>query len=250
MKKHDMVPDHSFFEAMSSCLVAILPDKFYNKVEEGSIVLKKAKNFIFCKEGVIVEGESSPIKSDVVIFATGYRGDQKMREIFTSPMFRDIVAGSPSSNIVPHFRSKYEYTIPPLHVHTHEMTIDGYFDQCTRRQCVHPRIPRLAIIGYSVNVSNLFIFELRSKWLAHFLHGSFRLPSIKSMEEDINEWEKYMKRYAPNNIHRCCILLVNVLHNDQLCKDMGIEHRRKKGFLADWLHPYGPADYAGINLHQ
>jgi dimethylaniline monooxygenase (N-oxide forming) len=105
MKKHGMVPDHSFFDAMSSCLVVILPHKFYNKVEEGSIVLKKAKEMNFCREGLVVEGESSPIMSEVVIFATGYRGDQKMREIFTSPLFRDIIAGSPSS-IVPHFRSK------------------------------------------------------------------------------------------------------------------------------------------------
>ena len=55
--------------------------------------------------GLVVEGEPSPIKSDVVIFATGYRGDEKMRDIFVSPMFKDIVAGSPSS-IVPHFRLK------------------------------------------------------------------------------------------------------------------------------------------------
>jgi dimethylaniline monooxygenase (N-oxide forming) len=105
MKKHGMVPDHSFFEAMSSCLVAILPDKFYNKVEQGSIILKKGKEMNFCREGLVVDNESSPIKCDVVILATGYRGDQKMREIFTSPMFRDMIAGSPSS-IFPYFRYK------------------------------------------------------------------------------------------------------------------------------------------------
>lgn len=107
MKKHGMLPDHSFFDAMSSCLVVLLPGKFYDKVDQGSIVLKKAKEVNFCRQGLVVKGESLPIriKSDVVIFATGYKGDQKMREMFTSPMFRDIVAGSPSS-IVPHFRSK------------------------------------------------------------------------------------------------------------------------------------------------
>jgi dimethylaniline monooxygenase (N-oxide forming) len=68
-------------------------------VDQGSIVLKKAKSFSLCKQGVIVEGESTPIKSDVVIFITGYKGDQKLKGMFTSSLFRDFVTGPPSSSI-------------------------------------------------------------------------------------------------------------------------------------------------------
>jgi dimethylaniline monooxygenase (N-oxide forming) len=99
MKKHGMVPEHSFFQAMTSCLLAILPENFYNKVDEGSIVLKKAKTFNFCRDGVILEGENTPIKSDIVIFATGFRGDFKLKDIFKSSFFRDIAAGSQSSTV-------------------------------------------------------------------------------------------------------------------------------------------------------
>jgi hypothetical protein len=99
MKKHGMVPEHSFFQSITSCLVAILPEKFYNKVDEGSIVLKKAKTFSFCRDGVILEGDNTPIKSDIVIFATGYRGDLKLKNIFKSSYFQDIVAGSQSSTV-------------------------------------------------------------------------------------------------------------------------------------------------------
>ncbi|KAL5201528.1 hypothetical protein ABZP36_035882 [Zizania latifolia] len=223
MKKHDMVPEQSFLEAMCSCSVMKLPDRFYDKVEEGSIVLKKAKSLSFCKEGLVVDegaGSSTTINSDVVIFATGFNGDQKIREMFTSPLFRDLVAGSPSG-IVPHFR-----------------------------QCIHPRIPQLAIIGYAECSLNLTLFEILSKWLAHFLHGSFRLPSIQAMEEDVGEWDKYMKRYAPGRFRRSCVGPVNVLCSDRLCQDMGVKQRRKKWLLADWLVPYGPADYADIKSNN
>jgi dimethylaniline monooxygenase (N-oxide forming) len=99
MKQHGMVPDHSFFQAMTSCLITILPEKFYNKVDDESIVLKKTKAFGFCRDGVIPDGENSPVKSDIVIFATGYRGDLKLKNIFKSSVFQDIVAGLGSSTV-------------------------------------------------------------------------------------------------------------------------------------------------------
>jgi dimethylaniline monooxygenase (N-oxide forming) len=68
-------------------------------MEEGSIIFRRSKSIGFCKEGVILGGESQPIKADVVILATGYRGDQKLRNIFTSPTFQKYITSSPSSPI-------------------------------------------------------------------------------------------------------------------------------------------------------
>jgi dimethylaniline monooxygenase (N-oxide forming) len=99
MKKHDMVPDHSLFEALAAATIAITPKDHYKRLEEGSIVLKKSKTFSFCKDGVLVEGEPSPVKSDVVIFGTGFRGDDKIKDMFSSKYFRSVAVGSESTTV-------------------------------------------------------------------------------------------------------------------------------------------------------
>lgn len=94
-----MVPKHSFLQQISSCLISTVPEKFYDKVEEGSIILKKATNFSFCKQGVLVNGDTQPLATDLVILATGYRGDKKLKDIFVSSTFKDYIAGSPNTTV-------------------------------------------------------------------------------------------------------------------------------------------------------
>ncbi|KAL3532248.1 hypothetical protein ACH5RR_005769 [Cinchona calisaya] len=218
LKKYKMIPAQGFLQDMSSCQILTLSPNFYDKVEEGSIVLKKSKSIGFCREGLIIDGEAQPLKADVVILTTGYRGDQKLKNMFTSPTFQNYMLGPSSS------------------------TMSLY------RQIVHPRIPQLAVIGYSESVNNLYTIEMKCRWLANFLDQTFQLPSIKEMEKDVLEWDKYMKRYAGKYYRRSCIGALHIWYNDQLCKDIGCNPRRKKGFFSELIEPYGPADY--IELTQ
>lgn len=217
LKKHDMIPKESFLGEASSCQILFLPPNFYDRVEDGSLILKKSQNFIFCRQGLMVDGEDEPVEADVVIFATGYKGDEKLSNIFASRTFQKYIAGSPTSTV-------------PLY-----------------RQIVHPRIPQLAVIGYSESLSNIFTFEMRCKWLAHFVEQGFRLPSMRAMEKEIQAWDEYMKRYAGNGkFRRSCIGGVPIWYNDQICRDIGSNPRRKKGFLAELFQPYALADYHGL----
>ncbi|TXG65015.1 hypothetical protein EZV62_012009 [Acer yangbiense] len=160
LAKCGMVPKHDFTQQISSCLITTVPEKFYDKVEEGSIILKKSQSFSFCEEGILVDGEptsTTPLKTDVVILATGFR-------------------------------------------------------------------------------------EMKCQWLAELLDGTFKLPSIKEMENDMLEWDEYLKRSPGEHYRRSCIALP-IWYNDQLCKDMGWNPKRKKGFFAELFEPYGPLDY-------
>nr|XP_009785586.1 PREDICTED: probable flavin-containing monooxygenase 1 [Nicotiana sylvestris] len=216
LAKHGMVPDHSFLSELSSCLVSIVPEGFYDRVEEGSIKLKKAKSFGFSKEGIVLEGQAEPIKSDLVILATGFNGIDKLKHIFESPKFQGFIVGKDDDAV-------------PLY-----------------RECIHPQIPQLAIIGFSESDANLYTSEIRCRWLAELFDGKFKLPNIKVMEKDIAEWDKYKKRYSySKNYRRSCIATLHIWYNDQLCRDMGWNPKRKKGLLAEWFDPYGPMDYAG-----
>ncbi|XP_038900843.1 probable flavin-containing monooxygenase 1 [Benincasa hispida] len=213
LAKYGMVPKQSFLQDISSCIFGRLPEKFYDKVDEGSIILKKSPCFSFCEEGIMIKGETKPIHSDVVILATGYRGDLKLKDIFTSSTFRDYMIFG-------------------------DLAVPMY------RHCIHPRVPQLSVIGFSESNSNLYTSEIRCRWLAEFLDGTFKLPSIKEMEKDIANWEKCLKLYSGPSYKRGCIATLHNCYNDQLCKDMGWNPRRKKGFFSDLFLPYGPADYA------
>ncbi|KAF8700635.1 hypothetical protein HU200_033980 [Digitaria exilis] len=216
LQKHGMVPDYSFSFAMSSCSIAMLPEGFYDRVDEGSIILKKSKAFNFSNDAIILQDRNESIKSDIVILATGFRGDQKLRDIFTANWCRKIVAGSPD-------------TSAPLY-----------------RECIHPRIPQLAIVGYTESLTNLYASERMANWVAHFLAGGFKLPSITCMEKSVAEWAKYKNIYNGKYFHKSCISTLNIRLNDLLCQDIGCNSKRKNGFLAEWFQPYGPADYAGL----
>ncbi|KAL0440503.1 UNVERIFIED_CONTAM: putative flavin-containing monooxygenase 1 [Sesamum latifolium] len=182
LKEYDMVPDHSLLGQIRSCMLMVLPQDFYQRVKEGSLVLKKSSELGFYEDGLVLA--------------------MKCITASSAPFYRE---------------------------------------------CIHPRIPQLAILGHSESAATLFTFELRSKWLAHFLAGGFRLPTVRGMEEDVERWEKNGRRYSLEDYKRACVGVQLQIHcNDQLCKDMGCNPRRKKWFFPELFSPYHPADYADL----
>ncbi|OMO88035.1 Peroxisome membrane protein, Pex16 [Corchorus capsularis] len=216
LKKYGLVPKYRFYENVYSCQIGMIPDNFVNRLEDGSIVIKSSSGFGFCRQGLIIDGETKPLETDIVIFATGFKGDHKLKNIFESPVFQNYIMGSPTSTL-------------PLY-----------------RQIVHPRIPQLGIIGYSESLSNLTTSEIRCQWLTQFLGGRMELPSITEMEKDIKIWDEYIKKYNGKYFRRSSIAAAYICYNDQLCRDMGRKPRRKKGIFAELFEPYAAQDYVGL----
>ncbi|XP_050206717.2 probable flavin-containing monooxygenase 1 [Mercurialis annua] len=212
LEKYGMIPKHGFCAQISSCLLTKLPQNFYDKVEEGSIILTKAPKFSFCKQGIMIDGQDQPLEIDIVILATGFKGDEKLRDIFQSKFFQECIIGSPDSAL-------------PLY-----------------RECINPRIPQLAVVGFA-SLSIMFSSDIKCKWLAELLDGKFKIPSIKEVEKDVKEWGKFKKKYAGPYYRKSCIGSIHIWYNDQLCKDMGWNPKRKKGIFAELFEPYGPQDY-------
>uniref|UniRef100_A0ACD5XV98 Uncharacterized protein n=1 Tax=Avena sativa TaxID=4498 RepID=A0ACD5XV98_AVESA len=221
MREHGMEPGHGFARCVSSCLISMLPDGFYDRVKEGSVVFQRSRSsFSFCQDGLVLD-KQRVVPADVVILATGFRGDQKLRNMFASPRVKDIIAGAPG-------------TAAPLY-----------------RECVHPRVAQMAVVGYAEGLNNIYSTEMAAKWVARLLDGAFRLPGVRRMEESCAEWGRYYERRSGGggvgqSAWRPCLGAVNLWYNDELCRDMGCEPRRKKGFLAEWFQPYGAVDYADI----
>ncbi|KAK8647064.1 hypothetical protein V6N13_120822 [Hibiscus sabdariffa] len=203
-----------------SPLIAVTPENFFDRLEEGSIVIKDSQSFGFCREGLVLDEETMPLETDIVIFATGYKAELNFRNIFASPVFQQCIKGSPSALAL-------------------------------YRRMIHPRIPRLAVIGYGGTLSHMATCEIRCQWVTKLLEESMELPCVEEMEKDVKLWEDYFKNYAIDKYSdRSCMVMVQLWYNDQLCRDMECEPRRKKGIIAELFEPYLAKDYAGLTAKQ
>ena len=85
----------------------------------------------------------------------------------------------------------------------------------------------MAVIGYAESLTNIYAIEMMAKWVARFRDGAFRLPSVRRMERSVAEWGAYMRRSGGERFRRSCLGAVNIWYDDELCRDMGCEPRRK-----------------------
>ncbi|GLJ36044.1 hypothetical protein SUGI_0723180 [Cryptomeria japonica] len=211
LRKYGLVPDASFLQSIASCNTGSFPNNFFPKVEEGLIRFRKSCSWSFYSKGIVLD-DGTNVEADVVVLGTGYDGNEKLKT-FLPTKFGDAFDKSGAA------LSLY-------------------------RGLIHPRIPQMAILGYSESSSNLQSSEIRSQWLAHFLSNKIVMPSVREMEVNTKELQKYLKRLTPM-FWKACIF--QITDNDNLCKDMGRNQMRKGNWYDDFFSPYSNMDYGMDN---
>ncbi|KAF2304158.1 hypothetical protein GH714_028144 [Hevea brasiliensis] len=209
LQKYGLKPDHPFIEDYASCQMAIMPENFFHEADKGKILFKRTSKFWFSQEGLEFE-DSTKLKADVVILATGYDGKKKLKNILPEPFYSLL---------------EYPYGVMPLY-----------------RGTIHPLIPNMAFVGYIESVANLHTAELRSMWLARLVDNKFKLPTVEKMLEQVFKEIEIMKR-STRFYKRHCISTFSINHSDEICEEMGCCSWRKKSLLAEAFSPYGSQDY-------
>merc|ERR1712039_369575 len=87
-----------------------------------------------------------------------------------------------------------------------------------------------------------------SLWLRRVLSGKVSLPSTDAMEATVAQDKAWKRSWMPKKGDRAAILQLHKMkYHDQLCKDMGVNHKRKGwNLLAEAFAPYSAADYTGL----
>lgn len=89
LEKYGLKPEHPFEEDYASCQMAILPENFFPELDKGKIAIKRASKCSFYEGGVQFD-DGTKLEADVVVFATGFDGKQKLKAIMPEP-FRSLL---------------------------------------------------------------------------------------------------------------------------------------------------------------
>merc|ERR1712039_63407 len=111
------------------------------------------------------------------------------------------------------------------------------------------RVPDLCFVGSEVSTFNNILTQgLQALWLKQVLIGQVALPSLEAMEKTVATEQAWKRSWMPKKGDRAAILqLHKMAYHDQLCRDMGVNPRRKGwNLLAEVFAPYSAADYTHL----
>ncbi|KAJ5765402.1 dimethylaniline monooxygenase [Penicillium odoratum] len=105
----------------------------------------------------------------------------------------------------------------------------------------------LVILGQIHTVQTPLVAEMQSFWAILYLLGRVTLPDSDTMVREIAEWNAWTrKRYLSQGQKFPYSLYDFLPYVDTLCKDLGINSRRKSNPVAEIFSPYRPEDFNGF----
>merc|ERR1712136_627037 len=120
--------------------------------------------------------------------------------------------------------------------------------QASRRTTAFSTAPNAQSCRWRGTVStfnNILTHALQAMWLQRVLTGAVTLPSRAHMEQTVEKDQAWKRSRMPATSDRAAILQLHMTkYHDQLCKDVGVPHRRKGNPLAEMFMPLTARDYA------
>ncbi|KAB8272541.1 putative dimethylaniline monooxygenase [Aspergillus minisclerotigenes] len=120
------------------------------------------------------------------------------------------------------------------------------YNRCISLSCARSGDRSIAILGQIYTVQTPVIAEIQSLWAISYMLGELALPDERDFVQEICEFQAWTRmRYTSAGERYPYALFDWIGYLDRLLKDMGLQSHRKGNFIAEYLSPYGPEDYAG-----
>lgn len=211
----DLIPSEPIeYDGFSNSTMLPKPE-FFRYIHNGRLGAARAGVSRYSEDAVhLSNGER--VECDLVVLATGWRTDYG----FLADKIRQRI----------------------------DFDDDGYY---LYRQVLHPDVPNLAFIGSNASTYiNILTHNLQARWLVELLRGTHRLPDREDMLAEIDLEKEWKRRIIPPSTSRAATLHLHMQgYHDDLLRDMGVSHRRKRGALRlfkELFAPYQPSDYAEV----
>jgi len=182
----------------------ILSYEFRDMLRAGQVQAQKGAIAHFTETGVVL-ADGTEMEVDIVVFGTG-------------------------------FTKSYAYLDPALRKRLGREN-DGLY---LYRNIFPTQVQDLCFIGAEVSTFNNILTQgLQALWLRRVLTGQISLPSAEAMGQTIAKEQAWKRSWMPKKGDRAAILqLHKMAYHDQLCRDMGVNARRKGwNLLAETFAP-------------
>lgn len=210
LKQSGLLPNKPF-DSIADCAIGLTSDNFYERAASGEILLEKGEIARFVPDGVVLN-TGKHIVADQVVFATGFRQ--------TVPFFSEAVTQK--------IRNQ-----------------KGWFQ--LYRNVLPADVPNLSFVGYNPSLFTPFTSELAAQYSAQYVKGQLNLPDAPAMKLEIALHQDWLVQRAPHsNASGTCIIPFSFHHADELMRDMGLNTRRTRNPIAEFVVPFNPLIYKGL----
>ncbi|KAJ9271357.1 hypothetical protein DTO212C5_2707 [Paecilomyces variotii] len=258
----------SIFWANSGLGVVTLPD-FWSTIRQGDVTVVR-DHLDTITENKLVLASGSVIQAEFVIMCTGWGDHFGMFDDSTKnelglprPVSTSVSNGKESTQEAAFWTTadtRAEDSVCgklPFLLQTPAVRNGKNFDHPQRKWRLYRRVVpmalaekgdrSLAVLGQIHTVQTPLVAEIQSFWAILYLLGKIELPSRDSMAREIAEWNVWTKRRYLSQGQKFPYSLYDFLpYIDTLCRDLGINSRRKKNPIAEIFSPYRPEDFNGF----